>query len=129
MAGLLSGGRIALRVVGPDVGFPEHAGAAAGIFGALMIGIEAVNNRCLTPRFALAHHHAGAAWLRFSAPARSMPERARWPLGRAVTRRQSATPLRAGPLTPWRSRFRHHQCLARSRRISRRSQTVHPHWA
>src|SRR5438270_10779269 len=57
---LLSGRRIGLRVVGPDVAFPEHAGAAAGIFGAPMIGIEAGYNRGLTPRFAAAHHYAGA---------------------------------------------------------------------
>jgi hypothetical protein len=42
------------------VGFPEHGGAAAGIFGAPIIGIEAAYNRCLMPQFALAHHHAGA---------------------------------------------------------------------
>ena len=60
--GLPGGRRIALRVVSPDIGFPKHTGAAAEIFSAPMIGIEAVNNRCLTPRFALAHHHAGAAW-------------------------------------------------------------------
>src|ERR1700730_15906808 len=27
-----------------------------------MIGIEAAYNGCLPPRFALAHHHAGAVW-------------------------------------------------------------------
>src|SRR5580700_8302454 len=60
--GLRGGPRIALRVVSPDVGFPEHAGAAAGIFCAPIIGIEAAYNRCLTPRFALPHHYAGAVW-------------------------------------------------------------------
>jgi hypothetical protein len=35
--GLLGVRRIVLRVVGPDVGFPGHAGAAAGIFDAPMI--------------------------------------------------------------------------------------------
>src|ERR1700730_19252169 len=39
--GLLGGRRIALLVVRPDVGFPEHAGAAAWIFRAPMIGVEA----------------------------------------------------------------------------------------
>src|SRR5438874_7331463 len=60
--GLLSDVRIALRVVSPNIGLPEHAGAAVGIFGAPKIRIEAAYNRSLTPRFALAHHHAGAVW-------------------------------------------------------------------
>src|SRR5712671_2346177 len=50
------------HLVGPDVGLPEHAGAAAGISGAPMIGIEVAYNRCLAPRFTLAHHYVGAVW-------------------------------------------------------------------
>jgi hypothetical protein len=43
--GLLSNVRIALRVVSPNIGLSEHAGAAAGIFCAPKIRIEAAYNR------------------------------------------------------------------------------------
>src|ERR1700730_19374827 len=61
-AGLRGGLRIAFRIVSPNVGFLKHAGAAARIFGAPITEIEAANNRRLTPRYALAHHYAGAVW-------------------------------------------------------------------
>jgi hypothetical protein len=45
--GLVGGHRIAFRVVSPDVGCPEHTGAAAGIFGAPMIGIAKLPAKAL----------------------------------------------------------------------------------
>jgi len=120
-----------------------------------MIGIEAAYNRCFTPRFALAHHHAGTlVAIRFSAQARSMPRRGRWsltwgmarsqpltraparrqssrvwwPLARVVSRSQSTRQLRVGPLKPRLSQFQLHQS-ARPWRFSRRSQTAHRHSA
>src|SRR5712671_6760561 len=74
--GLLCGLRIALCLVSPNIGFLEHAGAATRIFDAPIIGIEAANNRCLTPGLALAHHDTGAGWAKVNTSTPATPARA-----------------------------------------------------